>query len=106
MLPRNQAWLGSGAVASSLSPQPHDLAFDVLQGISLQISISDSSLDDLRAKLDAARLPRPTYELGAASGSGGRYGVKRDWLISTMQYWRHKYEWSVHSSITTSSVLC
>lgn len=51
------------------------------------ISIADSALEDLRLRLERARLP------DMIPGTGWDYGVDVDYLRSLIGYWRDGYDW-------------
>lgn len=52
-----------------------------------RIDIAQEQLDDLRAKLDAARLPAPL------PGDDWDTGVPVHWLREMLEYWRTGYDW-------------
>ncbi|MEV4253368.1 epoxide hydrolase family protein [Spirillospora sp. NPDC049652] len=55
---------------------------------------SDADLDDLCARLAAARLPEPETVRGAPSGSRRwEQGVPLADLVEVVDYWRTEYEW-------------
>ncbi|MBO1012508.1 alpha/beta fold hydrolase [Achromobacter sp. SD115] len=55
---------------------------------------TDADLDDLRARLAAARLPEAETVQGAAPGAGRwAQGVPLSDLISVVDYWRTAYDW-------------
>ncbi|HEY9274025.1 epoxide hydrolase [Achromobacter sp.] len=55
---------------------------------------TDADLDDLRARLAAARLPEAETVQGAAPGAGRwAQGVPLSDLISVVDYWRTEYDW-------------
>ncbi|WP_280384461.1 epoxide hydrolase family protein [Nocardia wallacei] len=55
---------------------------------------TDAELDDLRARLAAARLPEPETVSGAAPGRGRwDQGVPLADLIDVVHYWRSGYDW-------------
>jgi hypothetical protein len=51
------------------------------------IDIPQSALDDLAARLAAARLPAPL------PGDDWDTGVPVSWLAELVDYWRTKYDW-------------
>ncbi|QIS06307.1 alpha/beta fold hydrolase [Nocardia brasiliensis] len=52
-----------------------------------RIDIPQQQLDDLRARLDSARLPAPL------PGDGWDTGVPTGWLRGLVDYWRTGYDW-------------
>ncbi|MFG1797869.1 epoxide hydrolase family protein [Nocardia sp. NPDC049149] len=52
-----------------------------------RIDIPQQQLDDLRARLDSARLPAPL------PGDGWDTGVPTTWLRDMVDYWRTEYDW-------------
>ncbi|WP_069161695.1 epoxide hydrolase family protein [Nocardia altamirensis] len=52
-----------------------------------RIDIPQQQLDDLRARLDGARLPAPL------PGDGWDTGVPTTWLRDMVDYWRTEYDW-------------
>ncbi|MFI0240324.1 epoxide hydrolase family protein [Streptomyces sp. NPDC016845] len=55
---------------------------------------TDADLDDLRARLAAARLPEPATVHGAAPGPGRwGQGVPLTDLVDVLTYWRTEYDW-------------
>jgi epoxide hydrolase len=53
----------------------------------LTIHFPDSDLDDLRRRLESARLPE------AIEASGWTYGVDVAWLRDLLGYWRTRFDW-------------
>jgi epoxide hydrolase len=51
------------------------------------IDIPQSTLDDLKNRLDQARLPEPL------PGDGWDTGVPVGWLRDLVDYWRNEYDW-------------
>ncbi len=51
------------------------------------IDIPQSTLDDLKSRLDQARLPEPL------PGDGWDTGVPVAWLRDLVDYWRNEYDW-------------
>lgn len=56
-----------------------------------QVSITDSQLEELQQLLRLGRLAPPTYE--NAVQQEGQFGVTREWMSSTRDYWVNKFDW-------------
>jgi microsomal epoxide hydrolase len=57
------------------------------------VSVADSELDDLRARLAATRWPE------AVPGSGWDYGTDVDWLRALCEYWADRFDWRAQESV-------
>src|SRR5262245_30484448 len=51
------------------------------------IAVPDADLDDLRRRLDTARLPP------VPAGMGWRYGTDRPFMEQLSAHWRERYDW-------------
>jgi pimeloyl-ACP methyl ester carboxylesterase len=56
------------------------------------IQVSESVLDDLRARLRQTRWP------GEIAGSGWTYGTNLDYLRGLVRYWLDDYDWRTHEA--------
>ena len=52
-----------------------------------RVEVSDSTLEDLRHRLDATRFPEPL------PGAGWDYGTDAAYLRDLVEYWRRGYDW-------------
>jgi microsomal epoxide hydrolase len=64
-----------------------------LSSYTFKVEVPDKAIQDLKTLLDISPLPPVTYE---GSLQNRKYGVTRDWLVETRDYWRHKFEWRKH----------
>ena len=58
-----------------------------------KVNVPNKAIQDLKTLLDLSPLPPVTYE---GSLPDRRYGVTREWLMETKDYWRHKFDWRKH----------
>ena len=58
--------------------------------------ISNESLDDLRARLENARLPESLPD------TKFEYGVNSAYMSEVVEYWRHGYDWRKQEAIINS----
>ncbi|ORY88991.1 epoxide hydrolase hyl1 [Leucosporidium creatinivorum] len=56
-----------------------------------QVSIPDAELEELHQLLRLGRLAPPTYE--NAVQQEGQFGVTREWMSSTRDYWVNEFDW-------------
>lgn len=72
--------------------QPSSRSVD-LNPYSFEVKIPDKAIQDWKTLLDLSPLPPVTYE-----GSLGdrKYGVTRNWLSETRDYWRNSFDWRKH----------
>jgi microsomal epoxide hydrolase len=57
------------------------------------VSVADSELDDLRARLAATRWPE------SVPGSGWDYGTDVDWLRALCAYWSDGFDWRAQEAV-------
>ena len=57
------------------------------------VSVPDSELDDLRARLAATRWPE------GVPGSGWDYGTDVDWLRALCEYWADEFDWRAQEAV-------
>ncbi len=57
-----------------------------------RIHVEDAVLQDLRHRLERARLP------DQIPGSGWQYGTDRDYMAGLLRYWRSDYDWRSHEA--------
>lgn len=74
--------------------QPPSRSVD-LKAYAFEVKIPDKAIDDLKILLDLSPLPPFTYEGSLADRT---YGVTRNWLIETRDYWRHSFDWRKHEA--------
>lgn len=56
--------------------------------------ISDQEIQDLRDSLKYSRIGPKTYENTISDVKDfNSYGISRDWLVSSVETWRNKYDW-------------
>jgi hypothetical protein len=68
-----------------------------------KVSITDSQLEELQQLLRLGRLPRATYE--NAVQQEGQFGVTREWMSSTRDYWADEFDWQVVARVPSSDGL-
>lgn len=74
----------ANALAKTLAP-PHDFSIPVKP---FKLAVPQKQLDEMYGLLKTAKLPPPTYE-----GTQPSMGVTREWMSSTRDYWRKKFDW-------------
>ena len=62
-----------------------------LKPTNFQAHIPDQQLSDFKTLLRLSPIGPETYE--NTSRTDGQYGVGREWLIETKDYWQNKYDW-------------
>ena len=61
-----------------------------------KIDVSDSVLDDLRARLERTRWP------DELPGTGWDYGSNLDYIKELVEYWRTKFDWRTQEKLINS----
>ena len=61
-----------------------------------KIDVSDSVLDDLRARLERTRWP------DELPGTGWDYGSNLDYIKELVEYWRTKFDWRAQEKLINS----
>lgn len=83
--PKEDGWYGPGARPKD--HQPGDASIRPFK-----VNISDTVLDDLKARLENARWAPPI------ESTNFRYGFNTNTLKEVVEYWKTKYDWRQHES--------
>ena len=66
-----------------------------LKPYAFKVDVTGKAIHDLHTLLDLSPLPPITFE---GSFKNRKYGVTRDWLVETRDYWRNKFVWKDHEA--------